>query len=162
MDDNAVTKIEDVELAVGRVEKATKQVHDAVKQVELAIKNKSSSVGIVFMIAILIWACDALTDLWYSRWRYAATYGISESSVQITSKPHDCNFLAAPIGEKYCHYDRIVSFVRWGENENGYPRISYDDGKTWEAYTKTDPNEQVPRGNFVKMIAVGWDKKDGD
>jgi hypothetical protein len=133
MDDDAITKLEDLELAVGRVE-------EAIKQVEEAVKNKFAVLSFVIFGAVLILVWDGLEDMWHSHWRYSAAYGLPTSNIEIAPKPHDCSFLEAPIGEKYCHYERTVMFVRWGENENGYPRISYDDGKTWGPYTRTDPN----------------------
>jgi hypothetical protein len=73
-------------------------------------------------------------------------------------KPHDCAFLAAPLGEKYCHYERSVSITRWGTSQTGNPIVSYDDGKTWDTF---DPaGKDVPRFPTVKEVYVGWEKKE--
>ena len=67
-------------------------------------------------------------------------------------------FLAAPLGEKYCHYERTVSITRWGTSQANTPIVSYDDGKTWSSF---DPaGEKVPQYSTVKAVYIGWEKKE--
>jgi hypothetical protein len=44
-----------------------------------------------------------------SRWAYAMQYNTETQYVVIDPQPHDCEFFKAPIGNKYCHFDRTVS-----------------------------------------------------
>jgi hypothetical protein len=37
---------------------------------------------------------------------YASKYSVPSRSVYIEPKPHDCEWDAAPIGNKYCHYKK--------------------------------------------------------
>ena len=110
---------------------------------------------IVVGFLVLSWA----DDLWHSKWRYATRYGVSEDKVYIDSHPHGCAFFAAPLGLKYCHYDRTSSTLRWATSTTGNPIASYDDGKTWDVLTP-DAAATVPRTSTVEEVYVRWEKKD--
>jgi hypothetical protein len=45
------------------------------------------------------------------QWVYALKYDVNYTQVTIEKKPHDCEWSAAPIGEKNCHYERVISTV---------------------------------------------------
>jgi hypothetical protein len=156
--DDLEPAIGDVEAAVGQVETAVGRVEVAVIRVEAAIKNKWSTIqwaGAIF-IGIYFWSLPG--TIWHAKWRYAASYDIPSSQVYVQDKPHDCAFLAAPLGEKYCHYERTVSTVRWATSQSGSPLISSDEGKTWSTF---DPgSETVPRYSTVKAVYIGWEKKE--
>lgn len=64
-----------------------------------------------------------------SPWAYAMQYDTESQYVVIDPKPHDCEFFKAPIGSKYCHFNRKVT-------------------------TRID-NESLVRKTFVY---VSWDK----
>jgi hypothetical protein len=161
-DDDATDSLESavggVETAVGRVETAVEQVETAVARVEAAVKYKWSTVhwvGVMFL-GVSLWTLPGI--IWHAKWRYAATYGIPSSDVFVQNKPHDCAFLAAPLGEKYCHYERTVSFARWATSQSGNAIVSYDDGKTWSSF---DPaGEKVPQYSTVKAVYMGWEKRE--
>lgn len=51
--------------------------------------------------------------------------------VIIEKKPHDCEFSAAPLGDKNCHYEKVMSKMMWSTSTKGDPIVSEDDGKTW-------------------------------
>lgn len=74
-------------------------------------------------------------DAWHSTWRYAFRYNTTSKHVYIDKKSHDCEFLAAPIGNKHCDYSATVSVIRWATSTTGNPIISYDNGKTWTVFT---------------------------
>jgi hypothetical protein len=136
---------------VGRVEMA-------VARVEAAVKNKWSTAQLVvaMFIGVFLWSLPG--TIWHAKWRYAATYDIPSSQVYVEEKPHDCAFLAAPLGEKYCHHERTVSITRWATSQTGNPIVSYDDGKTWSSF---DPaGEHVPQYSTVKAVYIGWEKKE--
>jgi hypothetical protein len=100
-----------------------------------------------------------LGDIWNSKWRYAALYDVGSRDVFIQKKPHDCEFLAAPLGVKYCDYERTVSFARWKTSTEGKPIVSYDDGKTWSEF-EPPVGETVPKISTVKAVYINWDKKE--
>lgn len=79
----------------------------------------------LFTAAALIGGCidivrvlreHSLTDIWYSTF-YSRTRGIKLAIV--STEPHDCDFFAAPIGSKSCHYTKEVTegngliYVMW-------------------------------------------------
>jgi hypothetical protein len=43
-----------------------------------------------------------------SKFGYASKYGLPDNKVFVQSKPHDCEWGKAPIGSKYCHFEKIV------------------------------------------------------
>lgn len=147
-----------VETAVESLETNLSNVETAVHRVAAAIKDRWTTpqwVG-ALLIGFLLWSLPG--DMWHSKWRYALTYGIQSSDVFVQNQPHDCAFLAAPLGTKYCHYERTVSITRWGTSGNGSPVISYDDGKTWSTF---DPaGKAVPKFSTVEGVYIGWEKKE--
>jgi hypothetical protein len=109
------------------------------------------------LVGILIWYLAV--DLWHAKWRYALAYDVDSEKVIIEKTPHDCAFLAAPLGTKYCHYDREVSTVRWATSMSGNPIVSYDDGKSWTPFTP-DSSVTVPKSDTVEKVYVSWKKID--
>lgn len=112
---------------------------------------------VLALLGIIGLAAFLLTDQWHSAWRYAWSYGIDSSHVSIEKKPDDCNFLKAPIGEKDCHYERVVSTVEISMSTSHSPIESFDGGKTWSEYTP-DPGTTVPPYPAVINVTVTWDK----
>jgi hypothetical protein len=139
---------------------ALENVERAVSRVEQAVKDKWSTVHWIATIAIGVLVWSWVEDMWHSKWRYALTYGVSVDKVYIDNDhPHDCAFLAAPLGEKYCHYDRTSSTLRWATSTTGNPIASYDEGKTWSVFTP-DATATVPKNPTVEGVYVHWEKKD--
>ena len=46
-------------------------------------------------------------------------------------RPHDCDFLTAPLGSKNCSYKRRVTCTLTTVSQYGQPLRSLDDGHTW-------------------------------
>lgn len=151
----------DIVESLDSVENAIANVESAVERVEEAIKDKSSSVQWLLSVAFVMWLVSLAGSIWHAKWRYELQYGLSSDKVNVATTPHDCGFLTAPIGEKYCHYDRVISTVRWATSTKNEPIISYDDGQTWTLFT---PNlgETVPQTSTVKELNVSWEKKEDD
>ena len=84
-----------------------------------------------------------------SPYGYAAKYNVNDSYVVMNRKPHDCEWVSAPLGDKHCHYKVEVSSVRTGTSKDGTtPLVSYDEGKTWSFNT-----------DHVKpSVVVSWTK----
>jgi hypothetical protein len=92
-----------------------------------------------------------LRDIWHSRLRYAAQYHVHYDQVTMAKQPHDCDWLAAPLGDKNCHYDAETQRVRLGIRENtNRPLVSFDDGKTW-----VDDNNVPP---LTSGVYITWKK----
>ena len=91
---------------------------------------------------------------WRSKTRYALQYGVPDKDVHYNRRPHDCDFLAAPVGDKNCHYDSNVQYhsVLVRDNGLGYSVVSYDDGKTWQ------PND----GSAIaeRYVMISWTRID--
>lgn len=103
----------------------------------------------------LLWLVLALVFLWFgwldeSEIRFRLQYG---AEISLDTKPHDCEFLAAPLGKKYCAYEpqlhRVVMYSM--DKESGEPIISYDEGETW-AWNPGGPKETK------KIAFMTWEK----
>jgi hypothetical protein len=135
-------------------------VQSAVEKVERAVRD--GSVPALLMYAVWIVALSFLISLggkaWHGKWRYAFQYDVSSNKVQFEQEPHDCDFLAAPLGRKYCHYEISVLTVRWATSTAGLPINSIDEGKTWNTFTP-DASAKVPKSPTVEEVYVSWEKK---
>lgn len=109
---------------------AVERVENAVSRVEQAVKDKWSSALIIGWIILGVFLVDVPGSLWHSKFRYEVEYSVPADKVIVATHPHDCAFLAAPLGEKYCHYEREVSTLRWATSTTGIPIASWDEGKT--------------------------------
>ena len=61
-----------------------------------------------------------------SKWTYAFRYETESKYVIIDKKPHDCEWGAAPIGRKHCHYEKVVTVTSdvvqvWDQDASGKP-----------------------------------------
>lgn len=137
-------------------------IEEALERIEAAIKENSlaqllrQTVWAVYGLALIFWAISA----WHSKWRYVAQYQVSPHKVTVAKEPHDCDFMYAPIGAKFCSYEQRTSTVRWGRTPgSGQPILSTDDGKTWESFTP-DSGVDVPSYSTLEQVNVDWDKKD--
>jgi hypothetical protein len=137
---------------------AVERVESAVARVEQAVKGKWSSALIIgwLLSGVLLWNLPG--DIWHAKWRYAMTYGVNSDNVVLESHPHDCAFLAAPLGEKYCHYDREVSTLRRGTSTTGKHLVSYDEGKTWSVVESDPTVTNWPQYNTVAVVYINWKK----
>jgi hypothetical protein len=140
------------------VEDAAERIEVAVLRVENAVTSKWTSAQWFLAFLILLWLYSVPGSLWYSKWRYSTVYNLADADISIQDKPHDCAFFASPLGEKYCHYERVISITKWATSVAGNPIVSYDDGKSWIAF---DANgKEVPKAPTVKQVYVSWEKKD--
>lgn len=141
------------------IEGAIYEVKHAVYRVEAAVKAIPSVVGWVFVGVVGAFLLDLTGSAWHSKLRYSIQYDVATEKITAEKKPHGRNFLAAPLGAKYCEYERDISVVRWATSTTGFPIISYDDGKTWSTVT---PNAgvTVPKNSTVKEVDIIWQKKE--
>ena len=141
--------LEDIESAIS----------DAAERIVKAINDRPSFSTILWWIAIgwiVVYGASSVSSrVWHSKVRYGIQYDAATSKVSTSNMPHDCDFLAAPLGSKYCHYDREVTTLRWATSTTGDPIVSYDDGKTWSTFTPDDP-KAVPNHSTVEEVVVSW------
>jgi hypothetical protein len=68
----------------------------------------------LFVTAVVMIA--GLYAVWYwitpEKERIAGDYRISQDAVVIEPKPHGCDFTDAPMGDKHCHYKKVVDVER--------------------------------------------------
>ena len=95
------------------------EIVNAIGRVERAIKDKTSTATLLWYMFCGVGLWTPADDMWHAKWRYALTNGVSRDKVMIDTHPHDCAFLKAPVGEKYCHYDREVSTIHRARTQNG-------------------------------------------
>jgi hypothetical protein len=155
MTSEIVDALESVESAVQSVEQAVGRVESAVKEV----KDKWSTPYFILMALAGLFFWSVPSAIWHAKWRYALANGVSSDHVTIIKQPHDCNFLAAPLGAKYCEYERQVTTVRWSTSTQGQPIVSWDEGKTWNFFTP-EAGETVPKFSTVREVFISWDKKE--
>jgi hypothetical protein len=141
-------------------------------------KSLSDNSGCLSPIAVglLVWAFwpDSWTNTlnsWTDTLWYAAEYKVSMDNVHTNKKPKDCDWMRAPLGDKGCHFKRIVAaFNASGEQvggddapkysrdtKTGKPIVSYDNGKTWGWF----PAPEAPDLK-VKNVEVRWTKVTDD
>jgi hypothetical protein len=54
---------------------------------------------------------------------YAMQNNIPVDRVSVQPKPHDCEFIKAPLGDKNCHFDRVVT--RLQDKDGPYLIVSW-------------------------------------
>jgi len=122
------------------------------------LKAGVSIVVLLFIVGAMLWGAGAYLVVWLApeaewayRWRYAAEKeGFDGAKINLSRKPHDCDFLTAPIGSKHCHYERRVETIRVISTRDGIRRASFDEGKTW----------QTIKGGLDPLVLVTWAKID--
>jgi hypothetical protein len=106
-------------------------VEQAVERVEEAVKNKLSFTISFFIGALLLPVVTNIgSDILHSKLRYSLQYNVPIHAVVFEHRPHDCDFLAAPLGNKYCDYDRTLT----------------EDAKAVVIGWTKSPNSNVPAG----------------
>jgi len=98
---------------------------------------------VIFGIAVLafvVWWL--LPDDW--RIKYAAEYMVDSDQVVIEHKPYNCEWGSAPLGNKHCHYESIVT-------------VYNQDGKIIESAGKADP---TPFDQKPTKVHVEWQRLD--
>lgn len=83
---------------------------------------------------------------WATKWRYSLDSELKNATYVTEKHPHDCEFLSAPMGDKHCHYDKVVNIVRVRNGPSGR-EISYD-GSVW---SPAEPGART-------TVYVSWSK----
>jgi hypothetical protein len=114
----------------------------------------SGWVWLLIIVAVIVYFGGLFDSKW---WWYSFDRSISKEKITIESKPHDCEFLTAPVGRKNCHYRKVIQTVEWSKSKSGEPIISFDAGKSWAPFTP-DPGAKVPQYPQVERLIVSWER----
>jgi hypothetical protein len=139
----------------------------------------SASDGSIGFIGLII----AGAVLWYGFVRDSdslakshaqSQYGVPNSKIQIAGKrPHDCEFMTAPLGEKHCFYEREYRAewvtlsttndpIVYGTDQESQP-ISCSSSETDFAHrcypvNGLKPNEHLTAGWHARSVEIHWRK----
>jgi hypothetical protein len=68
--------------------------------------------GLLFLAAIGLcgaWVWSVASPMTWDQFRYSIEYETDQSNVYVEPKPHDCDFNKAPLGDKECHFEKVVT-----------------------------------------------------
>jgi hypothetical protein len=131
-------------------------------------KSVDSFLGSLVWIGIVgffIWI--VLPDSQTAPWKYEVIYNLDSNKIHYTEKPKDCDFLHAPLGDKGCHYKKIIigfnaagdvvladDVIYGSKNKTGEPIASLNGGKTW-----VDKGAPIaPHDLKVSSVEINWVK----
>jgi hypothetical protein len=95
-----------------------KTVLDAKK----VLRGTASAIALLLVLVGLFYGCIYVFS---KTFKYEQQYNVDAKHVFVDDKPHDCEWDAAPLGNKYCHYENEVTlendasgavtdvYVRW-------------------------------------------------
>jgi hypothetical protein len=93
-------------------------------------KRLEASIIFIFWVAVVLgviwWMLpSSLTD----PINYQVQYDVSRDHLFLTPMPHDCDFDKAPLGNKECHFKKVVTV---GHNDANLPYKVTDVYISWE------------------------------
>jgi hypothetical protein len=98
---------------------------------------------------------DMFDDVWYSKLRYSTQYGAEFSQITKSRKPQDCEFMAAPIGNKSCHYEPQVWAITTGfDKASGRRIVTYSVDGSQEFNDGSNP--------LKSSVNISWKKVDDE
>ena len=128
--------------------------------------DSGAFIGLLIVVGIVVW-------IWQPQWLVKRWYSEGARQVSIAPKPHDCEFMTAPLGDKHCHYDKVIDKVMWATSTRGDPIRSFDSGKSWNlkqpgkcyTYETQDcpelgdpPGNKAPQYPTVTAVTISWKK----
>jgi hypothetical protein len=110
---------------------------------------------------------------WLAKRHATSQYGVPDSKIETWgTRPHDCDFLTAPIGLKHCRYEREYLAEWFTLSKSGYP-ISYGDRQaqpptacsaeeldfTHRCYVTELQRDEHPTANWrARFVVIRWRK----
>ena len=114
-----------------------------------AVKVMSGLVLLVVLVEgggfVAVWL--APESPWAYQWRYSSEDGMRGAVVTVDARPHNCEFMAAPLGSKNCHYKPNVATIRVRTSTAGRT-VSFDEGRTWT----------LDEGSTQPAVWVTWER----
>jgi hypothetical protein len=109
-------------------------------------------VAVVWIGILVLVLVFASSPVWMTKAWYSFTTAADYDHVIVSKKPIDCDWGAAPLGNKGCSYAKTVSTHTCAISTTGKPIWSDDGGKTWNL---------VEEGSrCIPETYVGWEKKE--
>ena len=69
-------------------------------------------IAILFAVAtVIVYAGRAALPLLPLKYEMQLRHDLPNGHVEILPKPHDCDFLKAPLGSKNCHFEREINLL---------------------------------------------------
>jgi len=87
---------------------------------------------------------------------YSIKYAVSADKIYVDPKPTDCDFWRAPLGNKGCHYERIV-VARYAAG-SGRTVTQLIDLRTNEKARDIRAGDRDPNARFDSVL-ISWVKK---
>ena len=138
------------------------------KQTKSAPAQTRTDFSFGTLINLIIFALIVYVILpasWTDPFLYSTEYSIDSDQVHRNTRPTDCDFIHAPLGDKGCHYKKMVTAYnaagnavagdgapRYSTNTIGNPIVSYDDGKKWQLPPVDTPVPDLK----VKTVQIDW------
>jgi hypothetical protein len=97
----------------------------------------TGGVAIAGLLFVVWWL---LPDDWQIK--YAAEYMLLNDQVIIEHKPHNCEWASAPLGNKHCHYEKVVT-------------VFNRDNKIIKGPAPTNP---APADQTPAKVYVSWER----
>jgi hypothetical protein len=114
------------------------------------------AVAVAFALALYLPVWLFPDKEWAIKWRYSLEKDLNNAELSIQQRPHDCEFLTAPMGSKNCYYKMNVATTRVRLNATtGKQELSYDEGRTW---SQPDLKYWPAGWQFRPQITVSWDR----
>ncbi len=74
---------------------------------------------------LLVVGASVLWANWDTTWVLSARFKVDAENIYVERKPHDCDFLSAPIGQKHCSYESVYQVTDDHDRRNRRLYVSY-------------------------------------
>jgi hypothetical protein len=135
--------------------------------------TSAGGVALLVVAGVGVWFGFVRESAWLAKEHATRQYGVPDSKIEfVGTRPHDCDFLTAPIGSKHCHYEREYIAEWLTLSKSGYP-ISYGNRQaqpptacssealdfTHRCYvTELQPGEQPTADWRARNVLIQWRK----
>lgn len=129
---------------------------------------------VIVIAAIALWYGVVRDSDWLARFHANSQYGVPDRKIQIAgNRPHDCEFMTAPLGEKHCTYTREYRAewftlsksnqpIVYGTNQESPPTAcsSVDTDFAHRCYYINDlgPDEHPTAAWHARSVEIHWRK----
>ena len=116
----------------------------------------------VFLGAVYVVVAYLFPDDWRIKW--CLRYIVAFNKVTVDTRPTLCDWGRAPLGNKSCHYERVVSRKIVTLSTQGKPIVSFDGGETWKKppfdYSESELADLRLDRQRAEFVHVSWEKKE--
>ena len=116
----------------------------------------------VFLGAVYVVVAYLFPDDWRIKW--CLRYIVAFNKVTVEPRPTLCDWGRAPLGNKSCHYEGVVSRKIITLSTQGKPIVSFDGGETWKKppfdYSESELADLRLDRQRAEFVHVSWEKKE--